>query len=401
MALRATLDFLKTEAGPGAALTLAGAAGFILANSPWAQIYFGVIDADFTVQLGGFVETLALKDWIRQGLMAAFFFVMGLEIKQEVLKGELSSPHKLGLPVLAAAGGFVAAMGVYLAFNLNGAGAPGGWPISTPTDSAIGLAVLALMGRNLPKALRVFLLAVAVASQIAAMGVIAVLYTHPIHAWTLLGAGLTLIGLVALSEWKDAPFLFRIAGFLVLGGFALKSGIDTALAGLAGALTVPSAPRRPGQEPVLRHFRRSLEPYVAFVVLPLFALTSLGVSLSDLAPQRLLEPAVLGVAAALAIGKPAGIMTAVWLAVRSGLARRPTGATWLEILGVAALAGSGFTLSLYLADLSTPGGPTEAGAVRLAAAAASMASAGFGAALLGLAAGARQRRRASDLDDGL
>ncbi|MDR3507424.1 MAG: Na+/H+ antiporter NhaA [Caulobacteraceae bacterium] len=400
MALRPTLDFLKTEAAGGAVLAVAALIGFILANSPLSHAYFQAIGSDFTIQLGGFSETLTVQDWIKEGLMAVFFFVVGLEIKQEVLKGELSSPRKLALPVAAAAGGMIAPALIYLAFNLRSGGTPHGWAIPTATDIAFALAALAMVGRGLPQSLRIFLLAMAIADDLGAVALIAVLFTSQIHAWYLLGAALALVGLIALSEWKEAPFLFRAVGFLVLGAFTLKSGINTSLAGVAGALTVPVAPRRPGQEGVLKNFLRTLHPYVAFGVLPLFALTAAGVSLSSVDPRQMLTPAPLGIAAGLLIGKQVGVLGAVWIAIRSGLARRPTGATWLELYGVAALCGVGFTMSLFIADLTFPrhgpGGPEATLAIVIG----SLASAAFGAGVLAVAAARRRRlRSAADEDE--
>ena len=393
MALRLPLDFLKTEAAGGAALALAALAGFVLANSPWAHLYFSLIGADFTVQLGGFTEILTVKAWVKEGLMAVFFFVVGLEIKQEVVKGELSSPRRLALPVIAAGGGMLVPAVVYLLFNLGAGGAPHAWPIPTATDIAFALAAMALVGKGLPQSLRVFLLAMAIADDLGAVGLIAVLYSNQIHVWPLAGAALTLIGLIALSEWKDAPFLLRLAGYLALWAFTLRSGINTALAGVAGALTVPVGAPRPGQEAVLKHFLRTLQPYVAFGVLPLFALTAAGVSLKGVSPGQLLGPTPLGIAAALVVGKQAGVLGAVWVAIRTGLARRPTGANWLELYGVAALCGVGFTLSLFLAALAFPQGGAVMTDATLGVVAGSLASAACGAGVLSVAAARRRRLR--------
>ena len=398
MALRLPMDFLKTDAAGGAALALAALTGFVLANSPWAHLYFGVVGADFTVQLGGFSETLTVEAWIRQGLMAVFFFVVGLEIKQEVIKGELSSPRRLALPVIAAAGGMLVPALVYLAVNLGSDGAPHAWPIPTATDIAFALAAMALVGKGLPQSLRVFLLAMAIADDVGSVGLIAALYSSQIHVWPMAGAALTLIGLVALSEWRDAPFLLRLMGYLALGAFTLKSGVNTALAGVAGALTVPIGPRRPGQEAVLKHFLRTLQPYVTFGVLPLFALTAAGVSLEGVSPAQLLTPAPLGIALALVAGKQIGVLGAVWVAIRTGLARRPTGASWLELYGVAALCGAGFTFSLFLADLAFPQGGAVMTGVTLGVVAGSLTSTAYGAGVLSVAA-ARRRRLRPDQED--
>jgi NhaA family Na+:H+ antiporter len=393
------LDFLKTEAAGGAALVGAALVALIAANSPWANVYFELIGKVITVQVGAFSESLSIQAWINDALMTLFFFVVGLEIKQQALKGELSSPRKLALPAAAALGGVVGPALVYLAIDRAAgghgalAGAPSGWPIATGTDIAVALAALALVGKGLPESLRLFLLTAAIVGEVIAVGLIAAAFTGPIHPRALLGAGLTLAGLILLSRWKDAPLLLRAIGFVMLGAFTLESGVNTSLAGLAAALTVPIGPRRPGQEPVLRNFMQSLHPYVAFGVLPLFAFTAAGVSLAGLSPQRLLDPAPLGVAAGLFLGKQAGVMGAVWIAVRTGLARRPTGASWLELYGVALLCGAGFTLSLFMAALAFPAdAPLAHRQAVVGVLIGSTASTLAGAAVLALAA---RRRRAT------
>jgi len=399
LALRQTLNFLKTEAGGGALLAITAVIGFCLANSPWSHLYQSAINADFTIKLGGFSETLTLQGWVRDGLMAVFFFVVGLEIKQEVLKGELSSPRKLVLPLAAALGGMIAPALVYLIFNLGPGGAPQGWPVPTATDIAFALAALALVGRGLPQSLRIFLLAMAIADDLGAVGLIAILFTHQIHAWPLAGAALTLVGLVALSEWRDAPLLFRLAGYLVLGAFTLKSGVNTSLAGVAGALTVPIGSRRPGQEAILARYLRGLHPYVAYGVLPLFALTSTGISLANLRAGQIFEPAPLGVMVALILGKQLGVIGAVWIAIRSGLARRPTGASWLELYGVSLLCGVGFTLSLFMTGLAFAAGSAgPQSQISLGVMIGSVISAVLGCSVLALAA-ARRRLLRTEADD--
>jgi NhaA family Na+:H+ antiporter len=396
LALRGTLDFLKTEAGGGVALAAGALAALVWANSPFAPAYFGLIESRFTIQIGGFAETLSLGDWVRDGLMSVFFFVVGLEIKQEVLKGELSSLRKLALPAGAALGGLVVPALVYLALNARTGGAPHGWPTGAASDMAFALAALAMVGRRLPDSLRLFFLTVAIAGAIGAVALIAVLFTAPVHPWALVGAALTLAALIGLSEWKEAPFLFRVVGFLVLGAFCLRSGVSTCLAGVASALTVPIGPRRPDQEGVLKHFMESVHPYVAFVVLPLYAFTAAGIPLAGHALADLSSPITLGVAAGLVLGKQAGVLGAAWLMIRTGLARRPTGTTWLELWGVALLCGIGFSMSLYIAALAFPdAGGLARGEASLGAMIGSLVSGAAAIAVLGLAARRRDAIRAA------
>jgi NhaA family Na+:H+ antiporter len=394
LALRPTLDFLKTEAAGGAALVGAAVLALLAANSPFASDYFNLIEAPFTVTLGQFSETLSAREWVAQGLMSIFFFVVGLEIKQELLKGEFSSPRKLALPLAGAIGGMAAPALVYLAINLgHPGGEPRAWPIPTATDIAFALAALALVGRGLPESLRLFLLTLAIADDLGAIGLIAIFFTSHIHAWALVGAAVTLVALVGLSEWKDAPFLFRAAGFVVLAAFTLKSGMSTSLAGVAAAFTVPIGPRRPGQEGVLKHFMQSLHPYVAFAILPLFAFTAAGFSFTGMRWSDALTPMPLGIAAGLFIGKQLGVIAAVFILVRTGLARRPTGSSWLELYGVALLCGIGFTLSLFMGALAFEGqGELARSQMTLGVALGSVVSALAGMAVLAIAARRREAR---------
>ena len=394
MALRATLDFLKTEAGGGAAVGIGALLALVWANSPYAPAYFNLIDARFQIQLGGFDETLALRDWVADGLMAVFFFVIGLEIKQEVLKGELSSPRKVALPAAAALGGLIAPALIYWAVSAQGAGATLGWPSGAATDIALALAALAVAGKRLAESLRLFFLTLVICGDIGAVVLIAVLFTGHIHAWDLVGAALTLAGLIGLSEWKEAPFLFRVIGFLALGAFTLKSGVNPSLAGVAAALTVPIGPRRSDQEGVLKHFMESVHPYVAFAILPLFAFTAAGVRLNGVAWAALTSPIALGVAASLFLGKQAGVLGASWLMIRTGLARRPTGASWLELWGIALLSGVGFSMSLYIGALAfTDPASLARNALTLGVIAGSLASGAGGIIVLSLANARRESVR--------
>jgi Na+:H+ antiporter, NhaA family len=394
LAPRPTLEFLRTEAGGGTALAASAVLALVVANSPFASDYFDLIGAPFTVAVGPYIETLSVRDWVGQGLMSIFFFVVGMEIKQELLKGEFSSPRKLMLPIGAAVGGMVAPALVYLAINLTArGGAPAAWPVPTATDIAFALAALALVGRGLPETLRVFLLTVAIADDLGAIVLIAFLYTGHIHFWALAAGGATLLGLIGLSEWRDAPFLFRAVGFVMLAAFALKSGISTSLAGVAAAFTVPIGPRRPGQEGVLQHFMQSLHPYVAFAIQPLFAFTAAGISFEGLRLRDVLAPAPMGVAAGLFLGKQAGILATVFVLVRLGLARRPTGAGWLELYGIALLCGVGFTISLFIGTLAFVGGGELARSqMTLGVVVGSVASALAGMGVLALAGRLRQAR---------
>jgi NhaA family Na+:H+ antiporter len=394
---RPTLEFLKTEAASGLILGGAALLALILANSPWSADYFGFIHAPFTVQFGAFHETAEVLDWIKHGLMAVFFFVVGMEIKFEVLKGELANPRRLALPLMAAAGGMAVPALIYAAAAHGGMSPHGGWAVPTATDIAFALAALAAVSTRLPSSLRIFLLTLAIADDLGAVGLIAVLFSQDVDWWLVAGAGAVLLGMAAMGRWRDAPFLFYAVGFVLAWGFTLKSGVSTSVAGVLAAFTVPIGPRRRGQESVLRHFMESLHPYVAYGILPLFAFAAAGFSFTGMSGGHLTAPITLGVLLGLFLGKQIGVFGALLLAVTAGLGRKPTGATWLELYGVSLLCGVGFTMSLFIAALAFPDADiVHQNQVRLGVVLASMLSAAAGMLVLSSAGAIRARRETQE-----
>ncbi|HEY2482519.1 MAG TPA: Na+/H+ antiporter NhaA [Caulobacteraceae bacterium] len=387
---RLTLEFLKTETSAGLAPVGAAAIALILANSPLAGDYFALLAKPVAVQFGAFAQTSSVEAWVKDGLMASFFLIVGLEIKFEVLRGELSSPRRLATPILAAVGGMVVPALIYLAFNLGPGGAPRGWPTPTPTDIAFALAALSIAAPAIPASLRLFLLTLAIADDFGAVALIGVLYTAKIHWAALAGAAMVLALLASLSRVKRAPLLLYAVGFVLVWGCCLKSGVNTSVAGVACALTVPVGARRPGGESMVTLFMDALHPWVAYGVLPLFAFTAAGIPLRALTAHDVLSPVTVGVAVALLVGKPVGVFGVTALATGLRLGRRPTGSTWLELLGVAALTGVGFTMSFYLGGLAfRHDGALAQTEVRLGVIAGSLVSALAGAALLWRAGQAR------------
>ena len=390
MATRITLDFLKTESASGMILATAAVTAIMLANSPWAGAYFGFIGAKFTIQLGGFVETHSVLDWIKEGLMAIFFFVVGLEIKYEIVKGELANPRRLALPVIAALGGMIVPAGIYLAFNAGPGGVLQGWPTPVATDIAFALAALAIAGPRLSPTLRIFLLTLAIVDDLGAVVLIGVLFTDHINLAALGGAGAALALMALLGRWRQAPYLFYFVGFLLVWAFTLKSGVSPSLAGVAAAITIPLGPRKPGRPGVLQDFMEALHPYVAFLILPLFAFAAAGFSISGLGLHDLFGPVAIGVAAGLFIGKQVGVFGAASLVMGLKWARRPTGAKWIELYGVSLLTGIGFTMSLFIGQLAFPiGDASDQAQVRIGVMAGSIASTIAG---MGVLAWAQSRR---------
>ena len=388
MAKRITLDFLKTESASGVVLAAAALAGIVMANSPGDGLYFRFLAAPITIQIGNFAETLSVLDWVKHGLMAVFFFVVGLEIKYEVLRGELSNPRRLALPIAAAMAGMLVPALVYLGFNLGGA--VQGWPTPIATDIAFSIAALAIAGPRLPPALRVFLLTLAIVDNLGAVAVIGVVFTAKLRIAALVAAMATLALMGLLTRWRGAPYLFYAIGFLLVWGFTLKSGISTSVAGVAAAMTIPIEPRKPGRPGVLEDFMDSLHPYVAFGILPLFAFCAAGFDFGRLSLSDLFGPIALGVAAGLFIGKPLGVFGAIGLLCGLKLTRRPMGARWAELFGMSLLTGIGFTMSLFIGGLAFPGGGPEQAQVRAGVIAGSLMATLAGMAVLAWAQARRQ-----------
>jgi NhaA family Na+:H+ antiporter len=389
MSRRSTLEFLKTETGSGLLLAAAALVAIVWANSPFAGAYDALTRHAVPVQVGPFAETMSVAGWVKTALMPVFFFVVGLEIKQEVLRGELSNPRRLALPVLAALGGALVPALVYLALSAGLGGPAKAWPATTATDIAFALAALALAGPRLPPTLRVFLLTLAIVDDVLAVILIALLYTHDLRFPMLAGAAATVAVLAAMSRWRTAPYSFWAVGGLLLWGFTLKSGVNTSLAGIAAAFCLPLESKRGTGPGVLAETMEALHPYVAFLILPLFAFTAAGFRIS---PQALTGPVSLGVAAGLFLGKQVGVFGATSLAIGLKWARRPTGTKWLELYGLSALAGVGFTMSLYIGALAFPDADgLDQAQVRAGVVLGSLASVLLGLAVLGVSAARRAR----------
>ncbi|HYC98234.1 Na+/H+ antiporter NhaA [Brevundimonas sp.] len=400
MARKITLDFLRTEAASGAVLGLAALAALVIANSPLSATYFAWLKSEHILQLGPLLLELTISEWIKEGLMAVFFLVVGLEIKYEILRGELSDPKKLATPVLAALGGMVAPALVYLAVSGAAGGPHGGWPIPLATDIAFALAVFAVAARRLPSSLRVFLLTLAIVDDLGAIALIALLFSSGVVWQPLIWVvGLLLAGGVAARRWK-VPAPFWVLGFGLVWYLTVLSGLSTSLTAVAFAAIVPvNGRRRDGQIP-LQEAMHDLHPWVAYLVLPLFAFAKAGVSFAGLTLEQAFAPLVIGVALGLFVGKQVGVFGAAWLASALKIGRRPTGSTWLELYGVSLLCGVGFTMSLFIGVLAFPGAidsPQQV-EVKLGVLGGSFLSAVIGAAVLAFA-GRRRKESVVDAPD--
>ena len=347
-------DFLTGESLPGVLLLFAALAAMAVANSPWAIHYHGFFGVPISVRIDEFVIDKPLLLWVNDGLMALFFFLVGLELKRELLQGELSDWRQALLPSAAAVGGIVVPALIYAAFNAGDPVALRGWAIPAATDIAFALGVLALLGDRVPRGLKLFLLTVAIVDDIGAIIIIALFYSTTPSALSLMVSGGALVVLIAMN----LAGVRRVSAYLLIGlvlwAAVLKSGVHATIAGVLLAMTIPL---RTGDDPSpSRQLESDLHLPVQFVILPLFALANAGVTFAGMSWADLGASITMGTAMGLFIGKQAGIMLVSSALIFAGLARLPTGATWFSFYAVTVLCGIGFTMSLFIGSLAFHGG---------------------------------------------
>ena len=372
-------EFLSSEAAGGLVLIAAAAVALAVANSAFAPDYFALLDA----KLG----PMSLLHWINDGLMALFFLLVGLEMKRELLDGQLARWPNRVLPGIAAASGMAVPAIIY-AFVNRGSGALHGWAIPAATDIAFALGLIALLGSRVPPSLKLFLLAVAIIDDLGAVLIIAAFYTARISLLWLGAAAICVIALWLLNRGRVLalfPYLLLGVGLWVC---AFRSGVHPTMAGVVLAFMIPL--RSDEQRSPLHHLEHGLSPWVGFAIVPLFGLANAGVSLAGLGSSTLAAPIPLGIAAGLFFGKQLGVFGSVWLAIRLRLAPAPGGASLLQLYGIALLCGVGFTMSLFI-GLIAFAAPEAQAAVKLGVLLGSALSGLFG--LMVLALGARPASR--------
>ncbi len=352
---RVLKNFVQHESAAGLLLMAAAALAMMVANSAWSGTYLTLLQAPIAVQVAEFGIHKPLLLWINDGLMALFFLLVGLELKREWLIGELADTSQVVLPALAALGGMAIPALLYAAINAHDAFALRGWAIPSATDIAFALGILSLLGSRVPLSLKVFLTSLAIFDDVGAIVIIALFYTADLSVQALAVAAFALLVLWALNHRR----VMHTTPYLLVGGVLwvamLKSGVHATLAGVLIALFIPMQhPQAPSESP-LRQLEHSLHPWVAYMVLPIFAFANAGLNLRDLNAEHMLHPVTLGVAAGLFIGKQMGVMLCCWLAIRLGWARLPQGATWQSLYGIAVLTGVGFTMSLFIGGLAFMG----------------------------------------------
>lgn len=393
--------FLPKEALPGLLLMGSMIAALVVANSGLSSWYGQLLAVKAQISMGDFAIAKPVLLWINDGFMAVFFFLVGLELKREMMAGELSDRKKVVLPLLAALGGIVLPATIYALINRHDPAALRGWAIPAATDIAFALGVLALLGSRVPVTLKIFLASIAVIDDLAAILIIAVFYTSELSVGSLLIALLFLSWLFILNRMgitAKAPYiLLGIALWVAV----LKSGVHATLAGVAVAAFIPYRPAKgtaaEDSETLVEELEHQIQPWVAYGILPIFAFANAGVPLGDLTIGSLFEPVPLGIALGLFLGKQLGVFGASWLAVRSGIASLPEGANWRHIHGVSLLCGIGFTMSLFIGSLAFEqgGGTGDAFDERLGILAGSFLSAIAGIVVLHYFTGAKDSARSS------
>jgi NhaA family Na+:H+ antiporter len=410
---RPVRNFLRIEAAGGLLLIVATVVALVWANSPWSHSYHELLETHISLHVGDLLHLdEPIEAWINDALMAIFFFVVGLEIKRELVAGELRDPRAAALPAIAAIGGMVVPALVFVAFASGGIGAAG-WGIPMATDIAFAVGVVSLLGNRVPGAMKVFLLTLAIVDDIGAIAVIAIFYTEDLSTdWLLIAVGLTvLVVLMRLMRIWYIPVYVLVGFFLWLAVF--ESGIHATIAGVVLGLLTPAVPLR-GETPnddvhvgaaisgranatvvrranfelkeqvsVAERLESMLHPFSSFLIIPIFALANAGIEISsDSLSNALSSDVTLGVVFGLVVGKLVGVSFATWIAVKSGISRLPRGASFTHVVGLAAIAGIGFTVSLFIAGLAFPAGSGAIDEAKLGILAASLLAAVIGSLIL-------------------
>lgn len=344
--------FFHHDAAGGMLLMFAAVAAMMMANSPLVDYYNGFLNIPVVVSFGDFVINKPLLLWINDGLMAVFFFLIGLEIKREVTSGHLRSTSQITLPGVAAIAGIAAPAVIYAVLNVDDTVAIKGWAIPSATDIAFALGIFVLFGRGLPTSLKLFLLSVAIFDDIGAIVIIAIFYSAELSTYSLSWAAACLIGLAALNYFRvthqSAYFILGVVMWVAV----LKSGVHATLAGFVAAWFIPLEVKNTSGFNMLPHIERTLHPWVAFIILPIFAFANAGVNILGASLSDLFNPVTVGIAAGLFVGKQFGIFGVCLLVIKLGLAKLPKGATWMQLYGVSLLCGIGFTMSLFIGTLA-------------------------------------------------
>jgi len=345
-------NFLRLESAAGIVLIFAAALAIILANSPLQSYYTLLIDTPVEIKIGALEIAKPLLLWVNDGLMAVFFFMIGLELKREFIEGELSNRKNIILPGFGALGGMLAPALIYIYFNYNNDTALKGWAIPTATDIAFALGVLSLLGSRVPTSLKIFLTSLAIFDDIGAIIIIAIFYTAKISLTSLIVVACCLPILFWVNKRNPASTSIYIMIGVVMWVAMLKSGVHATLVGIILAMFIPMRSKTDANYSPLKRMERDLHSLVAFFVLPVFAFANAGVNLTGVGTEQLFHSVPLGIALGLLIGKQVGVFGFCWLAIKLKFTRLPGDMSWMSLYGIAALCGIGFTMSLFVGSLA-------------------------------------------------
>ena len=367
-------EFLRLESAGGLILVLSAILALVLANSPFADSYVQLLSLKITVMVESFGVSKPLILWVNDGLMAIFFLLVGLELKREVVEGDLSSPEQIALPALAAIGGLVVPAAIYWLINRDNPKGLNGWAVPTATDIAFALAILSLLGSRVPASLKIFLTTIAIFDDLAAIVIIAIFYSGDLSTASLAAAGAGIVVLFALNRLG----VKSLAAYLIVGIFiwlfVLKSGVHATLAGIAVAAFIPL--KGGDDHSPSRHLEHILHPWVAYCVLPIFASANAGLPFAGVDLDAVVGTVSIGIILGLFIGKQIGVFGMTALMIGLGLAKKPEGSSWGMLYGVALLCGVGFTMSLFIGGLAFEhGGFSNVAALKIGVIAGSVASA--------------------------
>ena len=347
-------EFIKRESSAGIVLIFVTILALMLRNSPLTDMYDAFLHTPVEFRFGALNIAKPLFLWINDGLMAIFFFLVGLEVKREILEGELSSWSKISLPLVAAIGGMVVPALVYVFFNAGDETAMRGWAIPTATDIAFALGILSLLGSRVPVSLKIFLMALAIIDDLGAIVIIALFYTTELSVGSIIVATLSLVLLVTMNRLKVIKSAAYILVGIILWISVLKSGVHATLAGVALAFCIPMSSTRPNgtKFSMLKEMEHNLHYWVAFFILPLFAFVNAGVDLTSISFNQLFDPVPMGILLGLLVGKQVGVFGFSYIAIKLKLATLPKGVNFKQLYGVSILTGIGFTMSLFVNSLA-------------------------------------------------
>ena len=355
--------FLAKEASGGILLLIFATFAMILANTPLSQMYFDFLEMPVSIQIGLFSIHKPLLMWVNDGFMAVFFVLVGLEVKRELLVGALSSYQRAIFPAIGALGGMIVPALIYWLLNYNIPEHQAGWAIPMATDIAFAVGIVALLGKRVPFALKIFLLALAIIDDLGAIVVIAIFFSHELSATALVSAAIAIVALIAMNRMKVTALCAYMVVGIILWASVLKSGVHATLAGVIIGFCVPLKGKN-GEKP-LHDFEHMLAPWCSFIILPLFAFSNAGVTLSGMGLSSLTSPLTLGVILGLVVGKSLGVFSLSYLAVKLGIAKLSEGINFKQIFAISVLCGIGFTMSMFLAGLAF-GGDTDGQLMSLA-----------------------------------